>query len=264
MDNQEQMTFIGHLEELRWRLVKASIAVIIFAIVIFIFREWIVDTIFLRLSKGDFPTFKWACDNFNVCFYDVEVDFQNTSLAGQFGTSIKMALIGGIITAFPFIFWQLWGFIKPGLKKNELKSVRGITWFVSILFFIGILFGYYVIAPLTVNFLGNFDLTGQIKNILIIGDFISTIVSTILLTGVLFLLPVLIMIFSKIGIITADFLKKYRKHAFVVVLILAAIITPPDVFTQIVVTIPIMVLYEFGIFIAKRIEKKKRLEETTD
>ncbi len=263
MDNQEQMTFIGHLEELRWRLVKASIAIIVFGIVIFIFREWIVDTIFLRLSKGDFPSFKWACDNFNVCFNDVEVDFQNTSLAGQFGTSIKMALIGGIITAFPFIFWQLWGFIKPGLKKNELKSVRGITWFVSILFFIGILFGYYVIAPLTVNFLGNFDLTGKIKNILIIGDFISTIVSTILLTGVLFLLPVLIMIFSKIGLITADFLKKYRKHAFVVVLILAAIITPPDVFTQIVVTIPIMILYEFGIFIAKRIEKKKRLEETS-
>jgi len=262
MDNQENMTFINHLEELRWRLVKASIAIVVLAVVIFIFREEIVDSIFLKLKDGNFPTFKWACDQFNICFTDVEVDFQNTSLAGQFGTSIKMALIGGIIVGFPFIFWQLWGFIKPGLKKNELKSVRGITWFVSFLFFIGILFGYYVIAPLTVNFLGNFDLTGKVENILIIGDFISTIVSTILLTGVLFLLPVLIMIFSKIGIITSDFLKKYRKHAFVVVLILAAIITPPDVFTQIVVTVPIMILYELGIFIAKRIEKKKRLEET--
>jgi sec-independent protein translocase protein TatC len=260
-DNQEQMTFIGHLEELRWRLVKSLIAVIIVAIVIFIFREDIVNVLFIRLKDGNFPTFKWMCEQLSVCFEDVQIDFQNTALAGQFGTSIKMALIGGIIGAFPFIFYQLWGFVKPGLKKNELKSVRGITWFVSFLFFIGILFGYYVIAPLTVNFLGNFNLTGDVQNILIIGDFISTIVSTILLTGVLFLLPVLILIFSKIGIITSDFLKKYRKHAFVVVLILAAIITPPDVFTQIVVTIPIMILYEFGIFIAKRIEKQRRIEE---
>jgi len=261
MDEQNNMTFIGHLEELRWRLVKATIAVVILAVVVFIFREEIVNTIFLRLKSGDFPTFKFACDYFNVCFNDVEIDFQNTSLAGQFGTSIKMSIIGGIIISFPFIFWQIWGFIKPGLKKNELKSVRGITWFVSVLFFLGVTFGYYIIAPLTVNFLGNFDLTGKVKNILIIGDYISTIVSTILLTGVLFLLPVLIMIFSKIGLITSDFLKKYRKHAFVVVLVLAAVITPPDVFTQIVVAIPIMILYEFGIFLAKRIEKKKRQEE---
>ncbi len=261
MENQDNMSFIGHLEELRWRLVKAVIAIIVFAVVIFIFREEIVNTIFLRLKNGDFPTFKWACDNFDICFKDVQVDFQNTALAGQFGTSIKMAIIGGFIVAFPFVFYQIWGFIKPGLKKNELKSVRGITWFVSILFFIGIIFGYYVIAPLTVNFLGNFDLTGKVENILIIGDFISTIVSTIILTGILFLLPVIILIFSKIGLISAAFLKKYRKHAFVVVLILAAIITPPDVFTQIVVTIPIMILYELGIQIAKRIEKKRLIEE---
>ena len=257
----ENMTFLGHLEELRWRLVKAVIAIIIVGTAVFWFREDIVNGIFLRLQYGDFPTLKWSCEIFGACFDDVNVDFQSTALGSQFGTSIKMAFIGGFIGAFPFVFYQIWGFIKPGLKKNELKSVRGITWFITILFFIGILFGYYVIAPLAVNFLAAFDLTKEVKNDFIISDFISTIVSTILLTGVLFLLPVLILILSKIGVISSTFLKKYRKHSFVAVLIVAAIITPPDVFTQIIVTIPIMMLYELGIHIAKRIEKKKRLEE---
>ncbi|MFD1553925.1 twin-arginine translocase subunit TatC [Putridiphycobacter roseus] len=260
-EEEENMSFLGHLEELRWRLVKAVIAVLLVAIVVFIFRQEIIDTLFIKLKSGEFPTFKLACEWFGICFEDVKINFQNTALAGQFGTSIKMALVGGFIGAFPFVFYQIWGFVKPGLKKNERKSFRGITFFISILFFIGVLFGYYVIAPLTVNFLGNFLLTENAKNDLIISDFISTIISTIILTGVIFLLPVFILIFSKIGIITSDFLKKYRKHSIVVVLLLAAIITPPDVFTQIIVTIPIMFLYEFGIFIAKRIEKKRRAAE---
>jgi sec-independent protein translocase protein TatC len=260
-EEEENMSFLGHLEELRWRLVKATIAILIVGIVVFLFREFIVNNIFLRLQYGDFPTFKWSCDVFNICFEDVSLDFQSTALGSQFGTSIKMSFIGGFIGAFPFVFYQFWGFIKPGLKQNEKKSVRGITWFITFLFFLGILFGYYVIAPLTVNFLANFDLTEKVKNDFIIGDFISTIVSTILLTGILFLLPVLILILSKIGIVTSTFLKKYRKHSFVVVLVLAAIITPPDIFTQVIVTIPIMILYEVGVIIAKRIEKKKLKEE---
>lgn len=262
MENEDQnMSFLGHLEELRWRLVKSVIAILIIGIVVFIFRQIIIDSLFIKLKDGDFPTFKMACELFGICFEDVSVNFQNTSLAGQFGTSIKLAFIGGFIGAFPFVFFQLWSFVKPGLKQNEIKSFRGVTWFITFLFFLGVLFGYYVIAPLTVNFLGNFLLTENAKNDLIIGDFISTIISTIILTGVIFLLPVFILIFSKLGIITSAFLKKYRKHSIVVVLVLAAVITPPDIFTQIIVTIPIMILYEFGIMIAKRIEKKRRLEE---
>ena len=259
-DRDENMSFLGHLEELRWRLVKAVIAILIVGIVVFVFRQSLIDILFIRLKNGDFPTFKMSCQWFGICFEDVNVDFQNTSLAGQFGTSIKLSFIGGFIGAFPFVFYQIWGFVKPGLKDKEKKSFRGVTWFITILFFIGILFGYFVIAPLTVNFLGNFLLTKNAKNDLIIGDFISTIISTIILTGVIFLLPVFILIFSKIGIVTSAFLKKYRKHSIVAVLIVAAIITPPDIFTQIIVTIPIMILYEFGIIIAKRIEKKKRIE----
>ncbi len=259
----DNMSFLGHLEELRWRLVRSVIAILIVGIVVFIFRQIIIDNLFIRLKDGDFPTFKMACQAFGICFEDVQIRFQNTSLAGQFGTSIKMSFIGGFIGAFPFVFYQLWGFVKPGLKAKEKKSFRGVTWFITILFFIGILFGYYVIAPLTVNFLGNFLLTDNAKNDLIISDFISTITSTIILTGVIFLLPVFILIFSKIGIITSTFLKKYRKHSIVAVLLLAAIITPPDVFTQVIVTIPIMLLYELGVIIAKRIEKKKRIEDST-
>lgn len=258
---KENMSFLGHLEELRWRLVKSIVAIIIVGTAVFLYRETIVNSIFLRLQYGDFPTLNWFCEVFGACFKNVKVDFQSTALGSQFGTSIKMSFIGGFIGAFPFVFYQIWGFVKPGLKKNELKSVRGITWFITFLFFLGIIFGYYVIAPLAVNFLATFDLTKEVKNDFIISDFISTIVSTILLTGVMFLLPVLILILSKIGVITSTFLKKYRKHSFVVVLIIAAVITPPDVFTQIIVTIPIMILYELGIQIAKRIEKRKRKEE---
>jgi sec-independent protein translocase protein TatC len=262
--NNETMPFLGHLEELRWRLVKAVIAIAVVGAVVFLYRDIIVETLFLRLQYADFPTFKWCCETFGICtFEDVPLNFQSTALGSQFGTSIKMAFIGGFIGAFPFVFHQIWGFVKPGLKQNELKSVRGITWFISFLFFLGVLFGYYVIAPLTVNFLAGFELANSesIHNDFIIGDFISTIVSTILLTGVLFLLPVLILILSKIGVVSSTFLKKYRKHSFVTVLILSAIITPPDIVTQIIVAIPITILYEVGILIAKRIEKKKRKAE---
>ena len=168
-----------------------------------------------------------------------------------------MALVGGLIVAFPFVFYQIWGFVKPGLKQNEVKTVRGIVAFVSVLFFIGVLFGYYVVAPLSVQFLGNWKMAETITNDIAINSFLRTIISTVFFTGLLFLLPVVIMVFARLGIITAAFLKKYRKHSFVAVLILSAVITPPDLFTQIVVSIPILLLYEFGIMLAKRIEKKR-------
>lgn len=254
------MPFLSHLEELRWRLVRSSAAILIFAILIFIFTEWIVNTIFLSLAEPDFPLFRFLCWAFGMCENDIHIDLQNVEFTAQFGINLMLAIIGGIVVAFPYIFHQLWGFVKPGLKKNELKTVRGIVWFVSILFFIGILFGYYIIAPLTVQFFGNWQLADSIENNITIGSYLRTIILTVFFTGLLFLLPVVIYIFSRLGIITSDFLKKYRKHALVVILILAAIITPPDIFTQIIVTIPIYGLYEFGILLAKRVEKKRRKE----
>lgn len=258
MSNKDtNMPFLSHLEELRWRLVRSSAAIIICAVVIFIYTEWIVDTIFISLSDPEFPLFRFLCWAFGMCDNKIELDLQNVEFTAQFGINMMLAIIGGIVVAFPYIFYQLWSFVKPGLKQNELKAVRGIVWAVSSLFFVGILFGYYVIAPLTVQFFGNWQLTEDIPNNITIGSFLRTIIMTVFFTGLLFLLPVVIYIFSKLGIISADFLKKYRKHAVVIILILAAIITPPDVFTQIIVTVPIYGLYEMGIVLAKRVERSR-------
>jgi sec-independent protein translocase protein TatC len=254
---EENMSFLGHLEELRWRLVKMVIAVLIFAIVIFVFTEWITQNVFLELANPEFPIFRFFCWAVGLCASEIKIDWQSVEMMGQFGTNLMMAIVGGIVVAFPWIFYQIWSFVKPGLKEKEIKSVRGIVFFVSILFFIGISFGYFVIAPLTVQFFGNWQMAESIENNITINSYLKTIVSTVFFTGLLFLLPVVIMIFSRLGIITSAWLKKYRKHSFVAVLIVAAIITPPDLFTQVIVSIPIVLLYEFGIQIAKRIEKKR-------
>lgn len=256
-ENENNMPFLDHLEELRWRLVKSVVAILIFSIVIFYFTEWIMDNIFLALAKPEFPIFKFFCWSFGICTEEISITFQSVQMSGQFTTNLMMAIIGGLIIAFPYVFYQLWSFVKPGLKQNELKTVRGIVFFVSVLFFIGILFGYYVVAPLSVQFLGNWQMTEEIKNNITINSYLITVISTVFFTGLFFLLPVVIMIFSQLGLVTPAFLRKYRKHAFVIVLIIAAVITPPDLFTQIVVAIPILLLYEMGILISKRIEKKR-------
>lgn len=251
------MSFLSHLEELRWKLVKSSIAILVMATVIFIFTEEIMNNVFLSLAKTDFPLFRFFCHFFTLCVDEIKIDFQSVEFTGQFGTNLLMAIIGGMIVAFPYIFYQIWSFVKPGLKEKETKAVRGIVLFVSVLFFMGIAFGYYVIAPLTVQFFGNWQMSPEIENIITINSYLKTIVYTVFFTGIIFLLPVVVLIFSKLGIISSDWLKKYRKHSFVAVLILAAIITPPDLFTQIIVSIPIVLLYEFGIILAKRVEKKR-------
>jgi sec-independent protein translocase protein TatC len=256
-ENENNMPFLGHLEELRWRLVRSSIAILIFGSVIFWYTEWITTNVFLALAKPDFPIFSFFCWAFNICSEEIEISFQSIEMSGQFSTNLMMAIFGGLIAAFPYVFYQLWSFVKPGLKPNELKTVRGIVWFVSILFFMGILFGYYVVAPLSVQFLGGWQMTPEIDNIITINSYLRTIVSTVFFTGLLFLLPVVILIFSKLGIITPTFLRKYRKHAVVIVLIVAAVITPPDLMTQIVVAIPILLLYEFGILISRGVEKRR-------
>lgn len=261
-DQDKNMPFLSHLEELRWRLVKSSIAILVFSVIIFIYTEPIVDYVFLSLAKPDFPLFRFYCWAFGICDTQIKIDLQSVEFTGQFGINMMMAIVGGIIAAFPFIFYQLWSFVKPGLRQNELKTVRGIVWFVSILFFIGIAFGYFIIAPMTVQFFGNWQLHETIENNTTINSYIRTIISTVFFTGLLFLLPVIIYIFSKLGIMTPEFLKKYRKHALVIILILSAIITPPDIFSQVIVSIPIYGLFEIGILISKNVERK-RLKKMT-
>jgi sec-independent protein translocase protein TatC len=255
MEKEKNMSFLDHLEELRWRLVKISIAILIVSSVIFWFQEWIMNYFFISMKEPTFITFRIMCQLLGVCIEEIPVSFQSTTMSGQFSYALMMSIMGGVVLSFPFIFYQIWGFVKPGLKQTEKSVAKGMVFYVSILFFTGILFGYFVIAPLTVQFFGAYKISGQIENIFTISSYMSMILSTVFYSGLLFLLPVVAYIFTRLGIITPSFLRKYRKHAIVGVLILAAAITPPDVISQIIVAIPIVFLYEIGIIVSARVEK---------
>jgi sec-independent protein translocase protein TatC len=179
-------------------------------------------------------------------------------MAGQFSTHIMVSIVAGFIVAFPYVFWEIWRFIKPALHSNEKKHARGAVFFSSLLFLTGVLFGYFVIVPLSVHFLGNYSVSEQVLNQINLGSYISTVTSVVLAAGIIFELPVIIFFLSKAGLVTPSFLRKYRKHAIVLILILAAIITPPDVFSQILVSLPLILLYEIGILISKRITAKDK------
>jgi sec-independent protein translocase protein TatC len=248
MSDNKQMSFLDHLEELRWRLMRSAIAVIIFAIVIWIYQKEIMENVFLIMVDPNFVTFRLLCEYLNVCIDKIPVNFQSMTLSGQFSYALMMSIMGGAVLAFPYIFYQLWSFVKPGLKFKERKMAKGIVFYVSILFFTGILFGYFVVAPLSVQFFGAFQITDKIRNDFTISSYMSTILSTVFYTGLFFLLPV----------VTPEFLVKYRKHAVVVILILAAIITPPDVISQVIVTIPIYLLFEISVLVAKRVAKNQQ------
>lgn len=252
------MSFLDHLEELRWRLVRCAIAIVIMASVLFWFKEWIMINIFQSMLKADFVSFQMMCEWFGICSVDVNVKMQSTSVSGQFSYALMMSILGGIVLSSPFIFYQLWAFIKPGLKKNEKSAMNGLFIYVSFLFILGILFGYFIVAPLCIQFFGNFTLSPDIENNFTVDSYMSMILSTIFYSGLFFLLPVVIYILAKMDIVTSSFLRKYRKHAIVGVLILSAIITPPDLISQIIVAIPITFLYEIGILVARRVEKLKK------
>jgi len=263
-DKTEQMSFLGHLEELRWRLVKAAISIVVGASLAFVFKGFIFDGLLLSMKKSSFPTYIFFCKisevlglSDSLCMGDVALDLQNINMSGQFSLHIMVSIIAGIIIAFPFVFWQIWRFVSPGLANEEKAAARGIVFSVSLLFFSGVLFGYYVISPLSVQFLGNYSVSEAVVNQIQLGSFINTIASITLSTGVVFQLPIVIYFLSKLGIVTPSLLKQYRKHAFVGVLILSAIITPPDVTSQILVSLPLVFSYEISIFISARIWKKQ-------
>jgi len=193
------------------------------------------------------------------------VKMQSTAVATQFSMWITVVLVGGIIIAFPYIFWEFWKFSKPALTQKELSKTRGVIFWVSLLFFTGVLFGYFVIAPYTLNFFANFQLDENIENRWTIASYIDTMIPLILGSGLAFQLPLVIFFLSKVGIVTATYLKKVRKYSIVVILVIAAIITPgPDVVSQMTVAIPLLILYEVGIVLARRIEKEKAAEEAKE
>jgi len=264
---KNEMTFLEHLEELRWHLIRSLVVIILVGILAFIFKEIVFDIIILGPSKSDFFTNYWLChlgtDTFlhtsKLCINSNPIKLQSIQMAGQFTAHIKISLLGGLILAFPYVFFELWNFIKPALHSNEKKIARGSIIIISFLFFVGVLFGYYIICPLSVNFLYNYQVSEIAVNNIKLMSYISIIASICLASGILFELPVIVMFLSKIGLITPGFLKKYRKHAILVILIISAIITPPDVFSQILVSLPLLLLYEISIKISSRITKRQEL-----
>ncbi len=255
MSDSKNMSFLQHLEELRWILVRSAIAILFFALIIWYFQEEIMVNVFLSMKEKDFITFRLFCDYLGVCIEEIPVKMQSMTVSGQFTYALMMSFLGGLVVSFPYVFYQIWSFVKPGLKFKEKKMAKGLVFYVSLLFFSGILFGYFIVAPLSIQFFGSYQISDQIENNFTIGSYMNTILSTIFYSGLFFLLPIISYLLTKIGLIDVAFLVKYRKHAIVVILILAAIITPPDIASQIIVSIPIVVLYEIGILVSKRAER---------
>jgi len=264
--DESQMSFLEHLEILRWHLMRSVISILVFSVAAFIFSDFIFNTLILAPKNPDFFTnqiFAKLSEIVGVEALKINTTpFQviNINMAGQFATHISVSIVAGLIASFPYIFYEFWCFIKPALYSNEKKHARGSIFYTSLLFALGVLFGYYLITPLSVHFLGSYNVSDQVVNQINLKSYISSITSIVLASGVIFELPVLIFFLSKIGLVTPEFLRKYRKHAVVIILILSAIITPPDIFSQVLVCMPLMLLYEIGIKISKRIQKKQQAD----
>ena len=266
-----EMSFVDHLEALRWHLVRAVLVWLVAVIAIFVKIDWVFDNVVYAPARSTFISYSALC-NFShwlhlgesLCMPAVNIELQGNTISGPFMSAISIAVIGGIIVAFPYLFWELWRFVKPALSAKEVKYSRGSILWVSLCFFLGAAFGYFLLAPFTFNFLGSFTLgtTGAYIYRPTLDDYIDTLNNIILGCGIAFELPVMAYVLCKIGLISSSFLKKYRKYAFVVILVLAAVITPsPDWTSQIIVSIPLLLLYEISIVICKRIDKQKEKEE---
>lgn len=262
------MSFLQHLEELRWHLIRSAAAVIIFAMLAFMNREIVFDKLILAPKNADFFTYRLLCklgNKFNlgdaICIRELSFNLINIELSGQFSAHLMISLYAGLALAFPYIIWELWRFIKPGLHAHERKYANGIVFFTSLLFFSGALFGYFVIVPMSVNFLGTYQVSTLVANQISLGSFVSAVTTLTLVTGLVFELPILVYFLTKIGVLTPTFMRTYRRHAIVVLLIISAIITPPDVTSQILVCLPLLALYEISIFVSGYVLKKEAAAE---
>ncbi len=259
------MSFLDHLEELRWHIIRSFIAIFAFAIIIFAFQETVFDLVLFAHLKPDFPTYTFFCDVFSkfgsessFCNISFNQTLQALNPSQQLMTAIWASMILGFVFAFPYVLFEIWRFIAPGLKDNERKKSKGFIFWSSLLFFIGILFSYFVIIPMSVYFFYNYQISTTIVNNFKLDAYISLVTNTLIGIGLFFELPILIIFLTKIGIIEPKHLKEYRKHAFVVVLIVSAIITPPDVASQLIVSAPIMLLYEISIYMSIIINKRNQ------
>ncbi|QYA23994.1 twin-arginine translocase subunit TatC [Gramella sp. MT6] len=263
-DPENEMSFLDHLEELRWHLIRAVLAVVIAGGIAFMLKGFIFDVLLFGPSRGDFFSYDILCRistyigiDGGFCFDELPFKIQSRTMGGQFSAHVWTSITAGFIIAFPYVIYEFWKFVAPAMHNNERKYARGFIFITSLLFFIGVLFGYYVVTPLSINFLGKYQVSEIVLNEFDLGSYISLVRASVLASGLIFELPIVIYFLTKVGIVTPDFLRTYRKYALVIVLILSAIITPPDIVSQIIVAIPVLILYEVSIIISKIMYKKE-------
>lgn len=262
---EKEMSFLDHLEDLRWHLIRSTVAVVVLATIAFIAKDFIFDVLIFGPKSPDFPTYKLLCRVANsigledsFCFTESQFRIQSRTMAGQFSAHIWTSIMAGFIVAFPYVLYEFWKFISPGLKDSERNTSRGFILVASILFFIGVLFGYYVVTPLSINFLGSYRVSDQVFNDFDLSSYIGLVRASVIASGLIFELPILIYFLTKIGLVTPQYLRKYRKFALVIVLIVSAVITPPDIASQIIVSVPVIILYEISIFISAWVIRKQK------
>jgi sec-independent protein translocase protein TatC len=264
MTPENEMSFLQHLEALRWHLIRASLAVIILGFAAFIAKDFIFDTLIFGPKKADFFTYELFCNiskmmgqGTSFCIDELPFRIQSRAVSGQFSAHLWTSVTAGFIIAFPYILFEFWRFIQPGLLQHEKNNARGFIAIASFLFFLGVLFGYYIVSPLSINFLGSYTVSDQVFNDFDLDSYISLLRASVLSSGLIFELPILMYFFTKIGLVTPALLKNNRKFAIIIVLSISAIITPPDIASQIIVTIPILILYEVSIIISKIVHKRQ-------
>ncbi|MDH5396872.1 MAG: twin-arginine translocase subunit TatC [Cyclobacteriaceae bacterium] len=264
---EKEMSFLEHLEELRWHIVRSTIAILVFTVGLFIAKDFLFGTIIFAPTQTDFWTFRMLCKLGDLvsldflCFGDFPFELQSRQMMGQFMMHVTASFIGGFIISFPYVFFEIWRFISPGLYSNEKNVSKGAVFFVSLLFSIGVLFGYYIVTPVAVNFFANYSVYAEVKNQFDITNYVTTVAILVLGSGILFQLPIVTYFTTKVGLVTPELMIKYRKHSIVVIFILSAMITPPDPFTQIFIGVPLIFLYQISIMISRSVIRKQAKQE---
>ena len=264
----KEMSFLDHLEELRWLLVRSTVAILIMATVTFFVSDYIFDVIIFGPKSPDFITYRFFCDLSHqlgfadsICVTEMPFIIQNIDVEGQVNILVWTCITAGFILAFPYILLQLWNFISPALYENERKYAKLFIFIASLLFFTGVLFGYFVVVPMSVNFFATFKVSDVVQNQFSFDSYIGLIKTSVLASGLFFELPVIIYFLTKLGLVTPKFLRNYWRYAVVIILIIAAIVTPPDVVSQLIVAIPMLIIYEISIFISAIVYKGQLKKE---
>lgn len=261
--NEKEMGFLDHLEELRWHIIRSLVAIIVLSIAAFVAKDFVIDTVILGPSKTDFWTYRTLCNladllnSPSLCIDQLSFELVSRKLSSQFMTHISVSFAVGLVLGFPYLFWEIWRFIRPGLYPKERNASRGATFSVSLLFILGVLFGYFIISPISVRFFASYEVSPSLQNLFDLSSYIRTVTMIVFGSGLLFQLPVIVYFLTKAGIVSSRLMITYRKHSIVVILILGAMITPPDPFSQVLIALPLMLLYQLSITIAKRIEKRE-------